>query len=78
MADPTAASKLNTGCDVPATAPTVTAEYPKIDEIPPAPTLHDTDVDDDHADVMHSAISSVVLAVCSPTPKLSPLTVTDP
>ena len=35
-------------------------------------------VPDDHADVMHTAISTVALAVCSPTPKLSPLTVTDP
>jgi hypothetical protein len=38
---------------------------------------HATDVDELHEEVLHTPASTPALAVCSPTPKLSPLTVTD-
>ena len=74
MCDPSATSKLNTGCDVPATPPTVTAEYPNRYLV--LLVRHATEVDELHDDVPHSPASTAALAVCSPTPKLSPVTVT--
>jgi hypothetical protein len=63
MPDVTAASKLNSGCDVPATAATVTVELPQIDTMPAAPPWQETVVEDDQAVVMHTTISKVALAV---------------
>ena len=51
----TGASKLKTGCDVPATPPTVTAEYPNTSGN--AVLRHDTDVDEDQEDVLQRPIS---------------------
>ena len=81
MLDPTAASKLKIGRPVPDTDPTVTLALPKM-----SPRLFDmqlTVVADVHDDVRHDPRSpppprdSPAVAVCSPTPKPRPLTVSD-
>ena len=74
-ADPTATSKLNTGTDVPAIPPTLTADSPYMVLI--EPLRHLIVVVDVHDDVLHATISSALVAVCSPTPKSSPETVTE-
>jgi hypothetical protein len=68
------ASKLSTGCPVPATAPTVTALYPNMCLV--LLCRHATDVDELHDEVLHTPASTPALAVCSPTPKFRPDTVT--
>ena len=74
-ADKTAASKLITGLDVPATPPTVTADKPNIVLI--ELLKHESVVADVHDDVPQATISSALVAVCSPTPKSSPATVSE-
>jgi hypothetical protein len=77
----TGASKLNTGWLVPDTVATVTVALPRMS--PNGFERHATLVADDHDDVKHGPwsrpppCSSPAVAVCSPTPKLSPDTVTD-
>jgi hypothetical protein len=71
----TAASKLKTGADVPATPPTVTVDSPNtvlIDLL-----RHEIVVADVHDDVPQATISSALVAVCSPTPKSSPASVSE-
>jgi len=79
--DATAESKLNTGRPVPATEATV-----KLDPLNISADgfdRHDNEVAEDHEDVKHTPRSplpprsSPRVAVCSPTPKSSPDTVTD-
>ena len=74
--DPTAASKLKALLAVPATAPTLTADRPYIVLI--ELLRHAIVVADVHDDVLHATISSALVAVCSPTPKSSPETLTEP
>ena len=80
-ADTTAASKLKIGRPVPDTAATVTLAVPKMS--PTTFDRHATVVADVHDDVKHTPRSptpprsSPAVAVCSPTPKSSPDTVTD-
>ena len=74
--DTTAASKLKTGADVPATPPTLTADIPNIVII--ELLTHTIVVADVHDDVPHATISRAAVAVTSPTPKSSPQTVTEP
>jgi hypothetical protein len=75
------ASKLNTGDPVPDTNATVTLALPK--RSPNAFDRHTNVVADVHDDVKHAPRSplpprsSPAVAVCSPTPKSSPDTVTD-
>ena len=79
--DTTAASKLNTGRPVPDTPPTVTLAARNTS--PNAFDRHASVVADIHDDVKHTPRSprpprsSPAVAVCSPTPKSSPNTVTD-
>jgi hypothetical protein len=79
--EPNAASKLKMGRPVPETAPTVTLAEVKISAN--AFDRHASVVADSHDDVKHTPrsppppCSSPAVAVCSPTPKLSPDTVTD-
>ena len=74
-------SKLHTGMPVPATAPTVTTLHPKMSTT--GFNKHATVVAELHDDVKHTPRSpppprsSPAVAVCSPIPKLSPVTVTD-
>jgi len=78
--DTTAISKLNTARPVPGIAATVSCAYPFTSERPTV--LHIRLVPEVHNDVEQLAtfpappISSPAVAVCSPTPKLSPDTVT--
>jgi hypothetical protein len=73
--DTTAASKVKTGTDVPAMPPMLNADSPNIVLIE---LLEHLIVDADvHDDVRQGAISSALVAVCSPTPKSSPATVTE-
>ena len=74
-AEATAVSKLKTGADVPAMPPTLTADSPNT--VPIEPLRQEIVVADVHDDVKHATISSALVAVCSPTPKLSPATVTE-
>jgi hypothetical protein len=71
----TAASKLKTGADVPATEPTLTVESPNIVRM--ELLKQEIVVAEVHDDVPHTAISSALVAVCSPTPKSSPETVSE-
>jgi len=71
----TAALKLKTGADVPVTAATVIADSPYIVLI--ELLRQDIVVADVHDDVPQATISSALVAVCSPTPKSSPATVTE-
>jgi hypothetical protein len=78
----TAGSKLKNPLAVPVTAPAVTDKLTKRSENPAV--WHATVVADVHEDVRQSGRaatlpirSSPTDAVCSPTPKLSPDTVTD-
>ena len=65
--DAAAASKVRTGTDVPAMPPTLTVDSPNI---VPIELLEHLIVDADvHDDVRQGAISSALVAVCSPTPK---------
>ena len=79
--EPTGASKLKIGRPVPPTDPTVTLSVPKMS--PKLFDRHPTVVADVHDDVTHTPRSpppprdSPAVAVCSPTPKSSPLTVSD-
>ena len=66
---------MKTGADVPATPPTLTADSPNIVLI--ELLTHASVVADVHADVPHATISSALVAVSSPTPKLTPDTVTE-
>ena len=74
-AEATAVSKLKTGADVPATPPTLTAASPNIEPI--EPLRQEIVVADVQDVVLQATISSALVAVCSPTPKLSPTTVTE-
>ena len=84
--DATGASKLKASVAVPTSPPTVTctariASYTlaSASHTPPlALAAHATDVADVHAAVEHTADTSCAVAVYSLSPKLSPLTVTDP
>jgi hypothetical protein len=70
-------SKENRSITVPATAPTVTsAEIGYV--LPEPPERQAMLVEELHDEVLHSPGPMATLEVCSPTPKLSPLTVTDP
>jgi hypothetical protein len=78
----TAASKVNTtGWPVPTIDATVTLAVLKMS--PNALDEHATVVADDHDEVKHTPrsppppCSSPAVAVCSPTPKLRPITVTE-
>jgi hypothetical protein len=79
--DATAASKLKIGRPVPATTATVTVAALKMS--PNGFDRHASVVEDVHDDVKHTPrsppppCSSPALAVCSPTPKPRPETVTD-
>jgi hypothetical protein len=79
--DNTAASKLNTGRPVPETDATVTLARLKMSA--KAFDRHATVVADVQDDVKQAPrsppppLSSAAVAVCSPTPKLSPETVTE-
>jgi hypothetical protein len=73
MREVEAPSKLKTGADVPATPPTLTADSPNIALI--ELLRHAMVVADVQDDVPHTAISSALVAVCSPTPKSRPTTV---
>jgi len=68
----TAASKLKTGADVPATPPTLTADSPNI--LPIELLKQASVVAEVQDDVIHTTISSALVAVRSPKPKLSPTT----
>ena len=84
--DPTGASKLKPSVEVPTTPPTVTCtaritsyKLASASHKPPlALAAHATDVADVHPAVEHTADTSCAVAVYSLSPKLSPLTVTDP
>jgi hypothetical protein len=73
--DTRTASKLKIGIDVPATPPTLTADSPNIVLIDLL--KQEIVVADVHDDVPHTTISSALVAVCSPTPKSSPATVSE-
>jgi hypothetical protein len=81
MSDATAASKLKIGRPVPETAATVALAA--LNMSPNALERHPSVVADVHDDVKHTPRSprpprsSPAVAVCSPTPKLSPETVSD-
>jgi hypothetical protein len=79
--DAVAESKLKIGRPVPETEPTVTLALPKMS--PYGLELHASVVADVHDDVMQTPRSplpprsSPIVAVCSPAPKSSPVTVRD-
>ena len=73
--DPTGASKLNTSIPVPDTALTVTSAHRAFDKA--AAASHTTVVSELHELVPHVPPPTTALAVCSPYPKFSPVTVTD-
>ena len=76
MADPTAASKLKMLAPVPADPPTVTSTKPGYSLM--LLVWHCIAVEETHDDVTQGMLLKAAVAVCSATPKLSPLTVTDP
>jgi len=73
--DTRTASKLKIGIDVPAAPPTLTADSPNIVLI--EPLRQEIVVAEVQDDVLQATISSALVAVSSPTPKLSPTTVTE-
>ena len=75
--DPTGASKLYTSIPVPDTALTVTSAHRAPDTELIAPASHTTVVSELHELVPHVPPPTTALAVCSPYPKFSPVTVTD-
>jgi hypothetical protein len=74
--EPTAASKLNTGADVPTTPPTLTADSPTIVLIIKL-LRQESDVADVQDDVPQATIPSMPLALGSAAEKLSPVIVTE-
>jgi hypothetical protein len=80
--DATGASNVNASVAVPTSPPTVTCtaritSYRLASASHSATALQLTELADVHEAVSHTAETSCAVAVCSLSPKLSPLTVTD-